>query len=299
MQLHLTVAALVATAAAANYGTAKIVNRCPYTVYVWSIFKEEGCATNDSFKLKPGGTYTQEFRGGKNMSKEERKKHDGGISLKLSKFPTCSGKDITQLEYKINDDDDEPDEIKGNFLDMSFVDCIGNLEDCPGRTDGFYLKSGNKDGAYTSAVNNEHCPVFNVYNAEEAAKVSYINWDDPQTKFCDFKADLDLYLCGGDAPDADDDSPEVPTSSTAPSSSSKIESSSAPSPTSYKQKPTPSTPAAPSSTEDAFVVAAAAVTEAPKAPTAPVIKTEVVYVTEYVDRRQVHAHKRRHQHFHA
>jgi hypothetical protein len=181
---------------------------------------------------------------------------------------------------------------------MSFVDCLGNLEDCPGRTDGFYLKAGNQEGVFKSAVNNEHCPVFSVNNAEEAAKVSYINWNDPQTKYCGTSQDLDLYLCGGHAPDAEDDeSTPAPASSEAPSYS-QIEISSAPEPTSTKTKKQKPAPVATSSAEEEFVVAAAAaVTEAPAAPPAPVIKTEVVYVTKYVDRR--HEHARRHQRFHA
>lgn len=260
-------------------GFAKVVNRCPYDVYLWSINKQLGCNAGDSTKLSTGQSYQEKMLYGDN----------GGISLKLSKFDTCGGKDITQLEYKL----DVTNKYGGNYLDMSFVDCLNNLEDCPGRTDGFYLKAGSQSGVFKSAENNEHCPVFNVYNAEEAVKVSYVKWDDRQTKFCDMSQNLDLYLCGGDAPGDEDES--APASSVAPSSS-EIEISSTPEPTSTKkQKPAP---VATSSAEEEFVVAAAAaVTEAPAAPPAPVIKTEVVYVTKYVDRR--HEHARRHQRFHA
>ena len=300
MQLSLVTAALVAAVAASpqyvepsKWGTAKVVNRCSYDVYLWSIYKEDGCQLNDMHTLKSGGVYSEKFRAGKQAGKDESE-DNGGISLKLSKYQTCGGKDISQLEYKIKNNATHP-EFNGNFLDMSFVDCVNNLEDCPGRTDGFYLVAGGNDKAkYKSAVNNEHCPVFNVYNAAEAARVSYINWDDPQTKWCNQDADLSLYLCGGQAPDADDESPSEPVSSAAPSS--EIEST--PSPSSTKQQKPKPTPPAPSTTEDAFIVAAAAaVTQAPEAPVAPVIKTEVVYVTEYVNRR--HAHGRRHQRYHA
>jgi hypothetical protein len=263
----------------------KVANRCSYDVYYWSVDKEMGCNSEEARVLKTGEGFHERYRPGTN----------GGISIKFSKYDTCGGKDITQLEYKIVTEDDK---YKGNYLDMSFVDCTGNLEDCPGRTDGFYLKSGNQGNLYKSAVNNEHCPVFNVYDAEEAARVSYINWDDRQTKFCDMQANLELYLCGGETPGDDDEEPAAPSSSAAPSTSStEVESSSAqPTSSSSSKKATPS-----SSAEDEFVVAAAAaVTEAPavtQAPVAAVVKTEVVYVTEFVKAR--HAHGRRHQHFNA
>lgn len=293
MQFPLIAAALVATVSAGldkiadkdTWGNASIVNRCPYDVYVWSIDKEEGCPTGAAHKLATGGKYSEPYRLGKN---------GGGISLKISKFDTCGGKDLTQLEYQITADKPK---YNGNYLDMSFVDCTKNLEDCPGRTDGFFMKAGNQLGAFRSAVNNEHCPVFNVNNAEEAARVSYIKWDDPQTKFCDETQDLDLYLCGGHAP-GDEDDESSPVESATPSSSSEIESTSTPSPTSTSEKETP-TPSSTDEGEDEFaVMAAAAVTPAPvePVPVEPVVKTEVVYVTQFVKR---HAHGRRHQHFHA
>ncbi|OAG04036.1 uncharacterized protein CC84DRAFT_1219270 [Paraphaeosphaeria sporulosa] len=295
MKFIIATAALVATSAASNIVRrettaalnaaftaskpyAKVVNRCSYPVYLWSIEQEMGCDTEAGIVLKTGEIYHENFRS--NAA--------GGVSIKLSKFDTCGGKDITQLEYKIVND--QPG-YNGNYLDMSFVDCTDNIENCPGRTDGFYMKSGNEGGIHTSAVNNEHCPIFNVYDSEEAAKVSYINWNDRQTKYCQADANLQLFLCGGEAPGADEDTPFASSSASA-SSSAEIESSSA-QPTSTSSS---SEEAAPSTTEEAnFVVAAAAaVTEAPAA---PVIKTEVVYVTEFVKAR--HAHGRRHQHFHA
>lgn len=298
MRFALACVALAATVSAAaltaeeqkeqaTWGSAKVVNRCPYDVYLWSVDKEMGCSAASATKLSTGETYSERYRNGTK---------GGGISLKLSKFNTCGGKDISQLEYKI----DTSAEFKGNYLDMSFVDCINNLEDCPGRTDGYYMRAGSQTGVFKSAENNQHCPVFSVNNAEEAAKVSYIKWDDPQTKFCSQTQDTDLYLCGGHAPDEEESAPAPESSSAAPSYS-EVEVSIAPKPTSTKQeKPAPS-----SSAEDEFVVAAAAaVSEAPTVTEAPVvvhptpiIKTEVVYVTEYINRR--HAHARRHQHFHA
>ena len=281
MQLTLAVAALVATTTASGFAKreynfnatcdtskphAKVVNRCPYDVYLWSIDKQLGCPQDQGLLLKTGAIYNENFG----------TSDTGGRSIKLSKFDTCGKKDITQLEYKI----DTSENYGGNYLDMSFVDCVGNLEDCPGRTDGFYLKSGNEGGVYASAVNNEHCPIFSVNDATEAAAVSYIKWDDRQTKFCSADANLQLYLCGGEAPGAEAPAP-APSAPAAPSKKP-----------SHKPKPSPP---APSSTEEAVVAAAAAVTP-PPAPAAPYIKTEVVYVTEFVKR---HAHGRRHQHFHA
>ncbi|KAF9734731.1 hypothetical protein PMIN06_008021 [Paraphaeosphaeria minitans] len=305
MKSVIATAALVATTTASNLAAraagiynfnatcdtsqpiAKVVNRCSYPVYLWSIDKQLGCPEGSGLELKTGDFYHENFA----------TNTEGGISIKLSKFETCGGKDITQLEYKIELQDLE---YAGNYLDMSFVDCTGDLENCPGRTDGFYLQSGNQNGEFKAAVDNEHCPVFSVFNAEEAAQVAYINWDDRQTKYCSQKANLELYLCGGEAPGANDDS------TAAPSSSTEAQSSSAAPPTSSSSSAQPVTSsssssseeAAPSTTEEANLViaAAAAVTEAPAIATA-VVKTEVVYVTEFVKAR--HAHGRRHQHFHA
>lgn len=293
MKSIIAAAALVATTTASNLAAraynfntstildrplAKVVNRCPYSVYLWSIGKQTGCPPGTGLELKTGQFYHENFQTTDTVG-------EGGVSIKLSKFETCVQGKLTQLEYKIETQDEQ---YAGNYLDMSFVDCTGDLEDCPGRADGFYLQSGNQNGLYESAVNNEHCPIFSVFNAEEAAAVSYINWNDRQTKFCDQKASLELYLCGGEAPGAEDSSPAPP------SSSSEIASSSAQSSSSSSS---PSEEAAPSTTEEAVfkVAAAAEVTSAPVA--APVVKTEVVYVTQYVKAR--HAHGRRHQQFHA
>ena len=186
----------------------------------------------------------------------------------------------------------------GNFLDMSFVDCLGG--DCPAWKEGFYMasaKSGDVSIQKASAVNNEHCPVFSVANSAEAAKVSYVKPDDRQTKYCQAEANLDLYLCGSEGPDASDESP---SSSAAPSSAAPS-SSKAASSSSYKALPTTLqvTPSKPASSAEDVQVKAAAVTPAPQAPEpeAPkAVKTVVTYVTAYVDApvRKRHAHGRRH-----
>lgn len=298
MQLTLaTAAALVATASASglqrreefNYNStcdsakgaiAKVVNRCSYPVHIWSIDKQLGCPDGTGLVLEQGAFYHENMR---NTT-------DGGISIKISKYEQCGGNDLTQLEYKLNWESG----FEGNFLDISFVDCTSG--DCPGWDDGFYFKSGNEDGAFASAVNNEHCPVFSVADAIEAAAVSYVKWDDRQTKWCNADANMALYLCGNETPGSgDNDTPVIPQIP-----SKQPEQPAAPSKTEVQEKPKPTTPAytpvesaAPAYTPEVEAAAAPAVTEAPSG---PVVKTEVVYETVYVKR---HAHGRRHQHFHA
>ncbi|CAI6337535.1 unnamed protein product [Periconia digitata] len=295
MHYAFALAALAATAYAtdspsekemATWGHAKVVNRCPYDVYLWSIDKELGCNPEDGKKLSKGQSYSERFRPGKNA---------GGISIKISKFNQCGGKDQTQLEYRI----DPSEEYGGNYLDMSFVDCLGG--NCPGWKDGFYMASGKTGAPNTikaATVNNEHCPEFMVNNPIEAAKVSYVLPDDRQTKFCPKESNLDLYLCGSEKPGASDDSAPsaVPSSSTkapAPSQAKPSTFSILPSkPVSSSQVAVPSLPA-----NDDFKVNAAAVTDAPKAPApgAPVAVTTVItYVTVDAPARKRHAHGRRH-----
>jgi hypothetical protein len=270
-----------------DLGSAKVVNRCSYDVHVWSVHKEMGCDASAATVLKTGESYVEKFRTGDKFA--------GGVSIKLSKFDTCGGKDLSQLEYKI----EKEEKYAGNYLDMSFVDCKGG--NCPGWNDGYYLKSGNagdKNGVkMASDENNEHCPIFNVANAVQAAKVAYVDPNDRQTKFCNEGADLELYLCGSEAPGAASDNK-------APASSSKPAASSSQAPTSQAAPKPTTTQAAPKPIVSldvdivkAAAVTPAAVTPAPQAqPTA--VKTMVEYVTVMVDAKR-HAHGRRHQQFHA
>ncbi|KAF1960512.1 hypothetical protein CC80DRAFT_383991, partial [Byssothecium circinans] len=252
---------------------AKVVNRCPYDVNLWSVDKQIGCTKDDGLVLKTGQSYREVFQNDT----------EGGISIKLSKYNTCGGKDHTQLEYKISNKTG----FQGNYLDMSFVDCLGG--DCPGWKDGFYLKSGNNgDPSLASTNNNEHCPIFKVNNAIEAAKVSYVLPDDRQTKFCKEIANLELYLCGSQPPS---DSDDAASPIAAPSSSKPTTISTQAKPTTTQAPPKPAT--------SDVQVKAAAVTDAPK-PSKPEVKTVVTYVTVAVDAPvKRHAHGRRHQHFNA
>ena len=292
MKFALSLAVLAGTASASfavreeinpDLGFAKVVNRCPYDVYLWSIDKEMGCSSGSTKKLSKGGSHTEQFRNGTN----------GGISIKISKWNQCGGKDQTQLEYKIvYPGQGAP---PGNYLDMSFVDCRGG--DCPGWKEGFYMgagKSGHVSIQQASTVNNERCPEFMVANPAEAAKVSYVLPDDRQTKWCQAKSNLDLYLCGSEKPDFSDES----APSAAPSSS-KIAAPSQPQPSSFQVLPSKPA-AAPSKSADDVKVKAAEVTAAPKAPApeAPKnVKTVITYVTVSVDAPQKrHAHGRRHNH---
>lgn len=293
MQFAVTLAALAATASASfavreevvkrdAFGISKVVNRCPYDVYLWSIDKQLGCSSKASTLLKKnGGQWQERMQEGTN----------GGISVKISKWDDCGGKELTQLEYKI---ETKNGQFNGNYLDMSFVDCQKG-GDCPGWHDGFYMESGKSgDKIYTAAENNEHCPILKAANAKEAAKISYVLPDDRQTKFCKADADLTLYICGDQAPGASDNTP-----SAAPSSSKIAASSSQAQPSTFQILPSKPA-AAPSKSADDVKVKAAEVTAAPKAPApeAPKnVKTVITYVTVAVDAPQKrHAHGRRHNH---
>ncbi|PVH96554.1 hypothetical protein DM02DRAFT_644692 [Periconia macrospinosa] len=281
MQFAVTLAALAATASASfavrdevvknNFGISKVVNRCPYDVYLWSIDKQLGCNSDGSTLLKKnGGQWQEQMHEGTN----------GGISVKISKFDNCGGKELTQLEYKI---ETKKGEYNGNYLDMSFVDCQKG-GDCPGWHDGFYMESGFKAGTkvYASEVNNERCPILKASNAQEAAKISYVLPDDRQTKFCKSDADLTLYICGDQAPGASDNTP-----SAAPSSSKPAPSSSQAKPSTFQILPSKPA-AAPSKSADDVKVKAAEVTAAPKAPAPEAPKNVKTVIT--------HAHGRRHNH---
>lgn len=249
---------------------AKIVNRCSYPVYIWSVFKDEiGCPSDKAVVLKTGETYQEKLQ-------DDLHKTGVGVSIKVSKSDYCTRGSIAQLEYYLSPDKAYPQ----NFLDVSYVDCQNN--DCPTRQEGYYLNVNN--GTDVSSANTGHvdmaiCPTLSCSNQDECSKMSYVLPDDPQTKSCNQKTDMVWYMCGGEAPGSED--------YTAPSPSSEE----------YKEE----TPA-PTSTKEAanYQVAAAAaeVTPAPVEEPKPSkkIRTEVVVVTKYINAKR-HAH--RHQHFHA
>ncbi|KAF2035151.1 hypothetical protein EK21DRAFT_54656 [Setomelanomma holmii] len=265
--------------------SAKVVNRCNYPVYIWSTFKNIGCETTGMVTLKKGEEYQENYQDPANG--------DTGVSIKISKTTECKGSDIVQLEYFLEKRADKQP-YWGNYLDVSYVDCLGG--DCPTKKEGYYLSAGSKaDRAAKASADNSWCPVLACSDAASCAKMSYILPDDVQTKTCDLTASMNFYMCGSEAPSADD-TPSVPASS-APASSSK--------------KADPSTPKASStvkvqSSAD-YKVNAAAVTPAAEikdSAKTPKVKTKVVYVTayEYVNAKRhehAHAHARRHQPFHA
>jgi len=267
---------------------ARIINRCKYDVYLWSVLKSTGCPTEGMFKLKSGGVYTENY-----ATKEETEDGKTGISIKISKTQECKGNDITQLEYfrEMN----KPG-YEFNYLDVSYVDCQGM--NCPTRQEGYYLVAGNQIGAYASGSDNKWCPKMSCWDAVSCDKISYVLPDDPQTKSCDNGQSMDFYMCGGEAPDGD--SGPKPSSSAKPSSSPAQYSATKPKST---PKPTPVHASSSSSTAD-LKVAAAAITSSSTTPSdiPKYTKTQVVYVTayKYVDaKRHAHDHARRHQPFHA
>jgi hypothetical protein len=267
---------------------AKVINRCPYEVNLWSVYKGNGCPSDEMVTLQPGETYSENYadpQGG-----------DVGVSIKISKTNQCKGNPITQLEYFLQKNSPG---FNFNYLDVSYVDCQSNEDDCPTRQEGYHLVAGSQTGAVKAAAENTWCPVLSCSNPKECNKISYVGAYDVQTKTCETTENMEFYMCGGEAPGNE----PAPSSSSSP----KAESSAAPSTTLKKQ-----TSAAPKPTQtqdsydvDAKVVAAAAVTPGPKAeePVANLkTKTEVVYVTAYQTvnaKRHAHGHARRHAAYNA
>lgn len=314
-------AALVATVAAAPSPNAnafnlnstciesepkvRVYNRCPYDVYLWSVLTGPGCPSGDGAIVPQGEFYQENYRPAVGAI---------GTSIKISKTEACDPEDLLQLEYYI--ETSKPG-YNYNYLDVSYVNCA-ETKSCPTASEGFYLKSGNVDGKFTANSLNNICPILSCSDWAECSKVAYVNWDDVQTKSCDPSADLDFYMCGGEAPGSDD-TPVIASSAAAASSTS------APTSTEEEVYEPTSTAAASSivvsstvassavavissvvaeisSVADEYEVAAAAVTSAPAAVSSQAyhVKTEIVYVTEvaYVNAKR-HAHGHRHQQFHA
>jgi hypothetical protein len=266
---------------------ARIINRCDYDVYIWSVWKNMGCSNAEMLTLKKGETYSENY--------QHPEGGDQGVSIKVSKTPQCTGSNIVQLEYFL---ETRPDKEKywGNYLDVSYVDCLG--EDCPTKKEGFYLQAGtSKARAVKATSNNSWCPILSCHDPISCAAMAYILPDDVQTKTCDLDSSMDFYMCGSHAPSEDDDKPA--SSSLAPAPSSQKTETPSPKPSTTAQ--------APSSAADDYNVKAAAVTPAAEikdADKGPKVKTKTVVVTayEYVNAKrseQVHRHARRHQPFHA
>jgi hypothetical protein len=258
-----------------NLGVARVHNRCPYPVYLWSVEKDQGCDKGVMKTLNTGESYEEKYRDDFDSI---------GVSIKISKTEQCKGTlatgeniDITQLEYHINHDNPN---FLYNFLDVSFVDCLGG--DCPGR-DKFYLKSGNNGDPRlaTAGADKAICPILSCNSKELCSTMAYVLPDDVQTKSCEPAADTDFYLCT-DSPEGGDDSEPVPSSSQA--------------------EETPSATPILDLDVEAKVAAAPEVTPAPQEQPKnnAKVKTEVVYVTkyEYVNAKR-HAHGHRHREFRA
>ncbi|KAH8709985.1 hypothetical protein GQ44DRAFT_776919 [Phaeosphaeriaceae sp. PMI808] len=262
---------------------ARVINRCDYPVYLWSVYKGDGCPTDEMVVLNKGESYSENYE----KAWDGKFANDQGVSIKISKNKQCKGGDITQLEYFLDNRPQTNKAFQLNYLDVSYVDCLSG--DCPTKNEGYYLQAGTQAArtARTSA-DGSWCPILACKDAASCATMSYILPDDVQTKSCDFDSSMEFYMCGSQPPSADDNKP-------APASSKQPESS-APKPA--------TTSKAPSNVE--YKANVAAVTNAPevKEPKAPKVKTKVVYVTayEYVNaKRHEHAqaHARRHQPFHA
>ncbi|KAF1926424.1 uncharacterized protein M421DRAFT_216000 [Didymella exigua CBS 183.55] len=246
---------------------ARVHNRCNYDVYLWSVYKGDGCPTDEMVTLKSGETYQENYA--------DPKGGDVGVSIKISKTQECKGNDITQLEYFIQKNSPG---FNYNYLDVSYVDCPSNDADCPTRQEGYYLVAGAQTGAVKASAANTWCPVMSCNDPTSCNKISYVLPDDVQTKTCEPDQNMDFYMCGGDAPGQ-----ESSPSSSAPKSSAATSSKAA------------ATSAAASSSADSY-------TTELKANKAQKIKTEVVYVTAYETinaKRHAHGHARRHQPFHA
>jgi len=281
---------------------AKIINRCPYKVNLWSVYKGDGCPSDEMVTLQPGETYSENY--------ENPKGGDVGISIKISKSNECKGNAITQLEYFLQSNSPG---FNYNYLDVSYVDCAADDADCPTRQEGYFLGAGDSQARAKAAGNDAWCPQLSCWNACSCNFVSYVLPDDVQTKTCDPDQNMEFYMCGSEAPGSD---ASVNTESynvnslmgkmiekCGKPSAPKKESSSSAAPATTLQKQTSAAPK-PTQTEtedEEYEVEAKAVTTAAPEPeqaaAALKTKTEVVYVTAYQTvnaKRHAHAHARRH-----
>lgn len=257
---------------------ARVINRCDYPVYLWSVFKGNGCPSDAMVTLKKGEVYQENYikasEGG-----------ETGVSIKISRTKQCKGNDITQLEYFLEDRSSVDQKFHFNYLDVSYVDCV---KDCPSKQEGFYLKAGTQSGEFASSAQNTWCPILSCSDPAACAKMAYILPDDTQTKTCALSQNMEFYMCGSQAPSSGDVNTAPPKEPEVP------------------KQPATNAPPKAVSTPANYKVNAAAVTPAPeiKEQKPPKIKTNVVYVTkyEYVNAKRhdhAHAHARRHQNFHA
>jgi hypothetical protein len=285
---------------------AKIINRCPYEVNLWSVYKGDGCPSDEMVTLQPGETYSENY--------ENPKGGDVGISIKISKTQECKGSAITQLEYFLQSNSPG---FNYNYLDVSYVDCAADDAECPTRQEGFFLGAGDSQARAKAAGNDAWCPQLSCWDACSCNFISYVQPDDVQTKTCDPDQNMEFYMCGSEAPGSDASfstesynvnslmgkmiekcgkpsfAPKESSSSAAPATTLQKQTSAAPKPTETETEDY--------DVEDYAVeakVASASVTPAPEPEQATVqlkTKTEVVYVTAYQTvnaKRHAHAHRR-------
>ncbi|KAL5113857.1 hypothetical protein ACEQ8H_008277 [Pleosporales sp. CAS-2024a] len=278
---------------------ARIINRCSYPVYLWSVFRGEGCPVSQMVTLNTGEIYAENYA----MAQDTAAGRNGqGVSIKISKAPQCKPNDITQLEYFMDNRDTTPKGYQMNYLDVSYVDCLGN--NCPTRNEGYYLQVGTPSvRALRKTTDNSWCPILSCHDAASCALMSYVLPDDIQTKTCDLVSSMDFYLCGSQAPGPDDNNPAPLPNLPAPSPQKPAP----PAPQSSSPSPAASTPVS------LLKVHAAALPQTPPpsspsptpapSPTSssPTPKVKTVYVTayEYINARkraeQAHRHARHHQ----
>jgi hypothetical protein len=305
----------------------KVINRCPYEVNLWSVYKIEdsktGCPVDDMVTLQPGDTYSENYQdpnGGR-----------AGISIKISKTEDCPKGEITQLEYFIEATDPA---FNSNYLDVSFVDCdnstMATMTKCPARTEGFFLAAGSGQ----DRTDPTRCPHMSCWDECSCRDIAYMQPADKQTKSCGASQNMEFYMCGPESPYNDvfldpsnpnsvtklrkdtcdkENRDKNKSSSTAPATTLQQQTSAAPKPTETQTEESYGAGAKIAANKADIGgnvaalkagldndVAAAAVTTAPKAELAEVklkTKTEVVYVTAYQTvnvKRHAHGHARRH-----
>lgn len=174
---------------------ARIINRCPYDVYLWSVFKGDGCPSDQMVTLKTGETYSENYQAPQNGV---------GVSIKVSKNQQCKHQNLVQLEYYLEQGNPM---YAYNYWDVSYVDCLD--EDCPTKHEGFYAVAGTQVGKFASSAENTWCPILACNDPVSCAKLAYILPDDVQTKTCALDQNIDFYMCGGEAPNQDYSSPPV------------------------------------------------------------------------------------------
>jgi hypothetical protein len=160
-------ASLIPTTFADDVGKANIQNNCDATVYVWSIAHS---ADEKMHEIQPGKSYSESYRLSKN---------GGGVSLKMSL--TQDQSEVSQFEYTLNEEKDEPKV----FYDLSNID-------------GYPFK----DGGITITPTDDTCEKVKCASGVAKCTGAYNQpYDDHATHGCHASADLNMVLCA-DQPEA-------------------------------------------------------------------------------------------------